>query len=371
MSDSGKPGSAVLALPASTDKADWSEEEAVLIEAAGLTFTYPDYHELKGQRILAPRAVLAKFRHTAERTGLDPLARQLYCIPRLGRGGVEWTIQTAIDGFRVVAERSKLYAGQTPKQWLTHDGQWVDVWVREIHGQRDDKGKVIAGAHPLAARAGIKRHDWDEPLYAVATWDEYAQTKSNGSLTQMWEQRGPGQLAKCAEALGLRAAFPQDLSGIYTSDEIGDRVLELEEIDPATGEVTGPVSAAQKSRVKRPKGVEGTTTPGTDSEPGDERTASPVADPEFETNTVVTVSTDPDRPREILRPTVSPETFASGVLGEFQGEEATPHPDHSSSQPEGGVCARCGRPEADEDGGLCGPCEDAVQAEIEAEEQGA
>lgn len=356
MSDSGKPGSAVLALPTSTDYQDWSEEEAVMVEAAKLTFTYPDYHEKRGQRVLAPRAILAKFRHTAERTGLDPLANQLYCIPRLGRGGIEWTIQTAIDGFRVVAERSKQYAGQTPKQWLTHEGEWVDVWVREIHGQKDEKGKVIAGAHPLAARAGVKRHDWDEPLYAVATWDEYAQTTAKGALTSMWATRGPGQLAKCAEALALRAAFPQDLSGIYTADEIRDEVVELNEVDPETGEIAGPVSAARKSRVKRPQVSEGTGTPGKDSVPADDSTASPAVDPEFETNTVVTVSTDPDQPREIVRPTVKPEAFASDVLGEFQGEKEP-----------GGICSVCGLPRADEDGGICQSCEDEIEAEQEQE----
>lgn len=318
MSDLSKPGGAVLALPTSTDRNDWTPEEAILVEAAGLVFTYPDYHDMKGRQVLAPRAVLARFRHTAERTGLDPLARQLYCIPRLGKGGIEWTIQTAIDGFRVVAQRSGQYAGQTPKQWLTADGQWVDVWIKEIHGQRDGNGKVLAGAHPLAARAGILRHDFVEPLYAVATWDEYVQTKSNGSITQMWAQRGPGQLAKCAEALGLRAAFPQDLSGIYTVDEVRDEPIDLNQVDEETGEV---VSSARKSRLRRPDASEATGTPGSDSDAGDDSTEPPVTDAE-----------DPER-----------------------GEE---------------LCGLCGMPGAPVAGELCPECRaDMIAADAAGQEQ--
>lgn len=195
-------------LPESSDRNTWTEDDAARVEAAGLVFTHT-YGPQQGQKVLAPRAVVEKFFHTVQRTGLDPLARQIYCIGRAGRDGVEWSIQTAIDGFRVVAQRSGKYAGQEPAQWLTKDGEWVDAFVKALHGD-----------HPLAARVTVRRHDWEIPLTAVATWDEYVQTKSNGDLTAMWKQRGPGQLAKCAEALALRKAFPQDLSGVYTDEEM-------------------------------------------------------------------------------------------------------------------------------------------------------
>ena len=55
---------------------------------------------------------------------------------------------------------------------------------------------------------------------AIALWNEYVGTKFNGDVTQMWATKGALMLAKCAEALALRKAFPQDLSGLYTSDEM-------------------------------------------------------------------------------------------------------------------------------------------------------
>ncbi|WP_374978137.1 phage recombination protein Bet [Microbacterium trichothecenolyticum] len=223
----------VAGLPTSTNREDWSEEERAVIEAAGLVFIH-QYGESKGARVLAPRPVIARFFHTCERTGLDPLARQIYCIGRAGRDGIEWSIQTGIDGFRVIAERSKLYAGQDDPEWLTESGEWVQAFVKAKHG-----------AHPLAARVRVYRHDWDRPMTGIATWDEYVQTKRDGSPTSMWEQRGPGQLAKCAESLAMRKAFPQDLSGLYTDDEmrggISGEVLEVQE--------SGNAPAGARSRV--------------------------------------------------------------------------------------------------------------------------
>ena len=205
----------ITSLPANGDVAQWSESERAIADAAGLVFTH-SYGAKEGQREPAPRAVVEKFLHVCRITGLDPLTRQIYCIGRLSRGNVEWAIQTSIDGFRVVAERSKKYAGQDDNEWLTPKGEWVDVFVKELHGE-----------HPLAARVRVIRSDWTKPATGVATWDGYAQTKSNGQLTSMWEKMGPLMLAKCAEALAFRKAFPQDLSGLYTSDEMMQDLVNL------------------------------------------------------------------------------------------------------------------------------------------------
>lgn len=200
-------------MPTSSDAAAWTAEEKAVVEASGLVFKHI-YGAKEGQKELAPRPVVARFMHTCQRTGLDPLAKQIYCIGRLSGGTVEWSIQTAIDGFRVIAERSSKYAGQDAAEWLTQTGEWVPVFVKALHGE-----------HPLAARVNVYRHDWNsgKPAVGVATWDEYAQYTRKGDLTAMWKQRGPGQLAKCAEALAFRKAFPQDLSGMYIDDEMSVR----------------------------------------------------------------------------------------------------------------------------------------------------
>ncbi|WP_434315870.1 recombinase RecT [Leifsonia sp. P73] len=236
----------ITQLPGNGDVTAWSDAEKAIVEAAGLVFTHT-YGDRAGQREPAPRPIVEKFLSLARRSGLDPLAGQIYCIGRLSGGRVEWSVQTGIDGFRLVAERSGKYAGQDPAEWMTANGEWVDAFIPTLHGP-----------HPLAARVKVYRSDWPRPSVGVAEWGAYAQTKKNGELNAMWEKQGPGQLAKCAEALAHRKAFAQDLSGLYTVDEFDARQPEpvaqaesgrdwLAEIDEATthAEVEGVVDAAK------------------------------------------------------------------------------------------------------------------------------
>lgn len=151
---------------------------------------------------------LEVFAIACNRTRLDPFAKQICAVTRwdsdLGRN--KMTIQTTIDGFRVIAERTGKYGGRKPFEWCGKDGAWREVWLES--------------EAPAAARARILRKDFAEPLVAIARYKAYCATKKDGKPTYMWTRMDAEQLAKCAEALALRTAFPQELSGLYTDDEM-------------------------------------------------------------------------------------------------------------------------------------------------------
>lgn len=176
----------------------------------------------------APEKEAALFIQLARQMGLSPERRQIYLIGRNNKsGGKTWSIQTGIDGYRSTAAKTGDYAGS-------------DSAVFEWSDQPTTFGKRI----PRTATVTVYRfvHGVRCPFSASAIWDEY-----NAGVNQ-WLSMPSVMLAKCAEAQALRKAFPDELSGLYTDDEMsqageGQRVqpsVQISDgasIDTATGEI--------------------------------------------------------------------------------------------------------------------------------------
>lgn len=161
---------------------------------------------------------LRNFAIQCKRTGLDPITRQIYAIPNNGK----LAIMASIDGLRLIADRSGAYEGQTAPQWCDELGLWMDVWL--------NKSKM-----PSACKVGVHKKNFKEPLIAIAIFDEYAGRHQyddkygkhkKGDLTYMWAKMPALMIAKVAESLALRKAFPNEMSGIYSENEMDQANLE-------------------------------------------------------------------------------------------------------------------------------------------------
>jgi phage recombination protein Bet len=189
-----------LALPVSVNPMTWNADTEAMLEFAGLTW-------MDGAtRKYAPAGVTAGFIAACNRTGLDPTTKQIYAVQFSGK----WTVLVGVDGMRAVAQRSHEYGGQTPIQWTADGTTWVDAWLPEHMGLAKD-------AKPVAARVGVYRKGFTEPLMQVVTWAEFGmEPRFKGDN---WGTRPAHMLGIRAETHALRRAFPNDLSGLYTAED--------------------------------------------------------------------------------------------------------------------------------------------------------
>jgi len=133
----------------------------------------------------------------ARSSGLDPFQRQIYAVSRGGK----MTVQTGIDGYRLIADRTGKHMGT--------EGPFFEM---------GDK-------YPISAKVIVKKlvHGHIVSFEATCYWDEYAPSY-NGKISGMWDKMGRTMLGKVAEALALRRGFPAQMSGIYTSEEMDQAI---------------------------------------------------------------------------------------------------------------------------------------------------
>lgn len=169
---------------------------------------------------------------------LNPFTKQVYFLPYTNKktNVTTYSMIVSIDGFRSLAARTGLYGGQDEPIYTY------------------DKNERL-----VSCKIAVYRKDFDRPTVAVAHLSEYVQYSYDGSVNKTWAKSPHIMLAKCAEALALRKAFPDELGGLHEESEMGAVV------DGETIEQPPPEAPQGKTRTEqllnRVKKVEPKPTP--------------------------------------------------------------------------------------------------------------
>lgn len=150
----------------------------------------------------------------AKRRNLDVEAKQIFFVPYTDKQGRRTVVsQTSIDGFRLIASKSGKYGGSVDPKLTV---KFKDGTKAVLSHEEYDPSEID---HIISGTISVINTDFPQPQTATALFKSYCK-QYNGNPTGLWATMPDVMILKCAEALALRKAFPQDLSGIYTSDEM-------------------------------------------------------------------------------------------------------------------------------------------------------
>lgn len=160
------------------------------------------------------------FLHVCRSTGLDPFLKQIYAIKRHTKNGPSMTIQTSIDGMRLIADRTGNYApGKDP------------------HFEYDENKQLVSATSFIKKRT--VDGTWHE-ICAVAHMSEYKPISREPKpifSNNFWDRMPHIMLAKCAESMALRKAFPAEMSAIYSKEEMEQADEKKEPIEVKTNDI--------------------------------------------------------------------------------------------------------------------------------------
>ena len=212
---------------------------SIAIAEKALPEVFDDEHLVEIERICQAinltRDEFQLFLFTAKQRRLDPLKNQICAVKRWSsRDRREvMTIQTTIDGLRVIASRTGKLAGMS-----------------DVTYAYNDDGSVFSASITVYRLTAGERC----PYTATAFFDEYCARTKNGQPTRFWAKMARHMVGKCAEALCLRKAFPEELGGLYTSDEMAQADNDRHGAPAVSAPPPGPIEV-KRSEPKRPKAV--------------------------------------------------------------------------------------------------------------------
>ena len=209
------------------------------------------------------------FVHTARHLGLDPMRKQIYAFvfSKDDAKKRKMSIVTGIDGFRAIAERTGDYLPDDAVPAIEYDPALacpanplgiVKATVRVKKFRHGEWHSVAAEAF-WVAYARIKDPDdafewketgefWTNKDGSPSNRPKKRKVRKEGVFFEptldtsgRWPKDPRGMIAKCAEALALRKAWPDVFSGAYIAEEM-DRSIALD-LSPSEAAATANAEA--------------------------------------------------------------------------------------------------------------------------------
>ena len=182
---------------------------------------------------------LCRFQH------LNPFLREAYLIKF---GNQPATIVTGKDAITKRAMRNPKYAGQQAG---------VVIFKPDSGDLEYRTGSLVMPNEQLVggwAKVFVK--DYDVPIEVSVAYQEYVGTTKNGEINSQWSKKPATMIRKVALVQALREAFPEDLGGLYASEEMNIDLDETATSAPVEIPEQGAVSDAPVTQPERPASEE-------------------------------------------------------------------------------------------------------------------
>lgn len=152
---------------------------------------------------------LCRFQH------LNPFLREAYLIKF---GNQPATIVTGKDAITKRAMRNPKFAGQQAGVVIFHP-ESGELEYR-------NGSLLMVNEQLVGGWAKVYVKGYEVPIEAVVSYQEYVGTKGDGSVNNQWAKKPATMIRKVALVQALREAFPEDLGGLYASEEMN---IDLDE----------------------------------------------------------------------------------------------------------------------------------------------
>lgn len=164
------------------------------------------------------------------RQHLNPFTKEVYLVKY---GNAPASIITSYQVFNRRANRQESYGGIKSGVVVMREGQIVKKRGSAVYKQ--------VGEQLLGGWAEVQFKDGKEPAYVELALTDYSTGKSN------WAKMPGVMIEKCAKAGAWRLAYPDEFGGMYTGEEMdqkvaqdmraGSQAVEAESVEPAVDQL--------------------------------------------------------------------------------------------------------------------------------------